>query len=57
MLLFDAEMWVVTLCMGQVLGGFQYQVAQRLTGQLLHRRLDGRWEYTLTEAAREGAGF
>ena len=31
-------------------------MAQRLTGQLLHRRLDGRWEYTLAEAAREGGG-
>ena len=28
-LLFGAETWVVTPCMGLVLGGFQYQVVQR----------------------------
>ena len=45
--LFGAETGVVTPCMGQFLGGFQDQVARLLTGQLLRRRLDGKWEYTL----------
>ena len=44
-------------CMGQVLGGFQYQVVRKLTGRLPWQRLDGIWEYTSAEAAREEAGF
>ena len=55
--LFSAETWVVILHMGRVLGGFQDQVARRLTGRLPRRRLDRRQEYTLVEAAREEAGF
>ena len=43
--------------MGQVLGGFQYQVVRKLTGRLPWQRLDGIWEYTSAEAAREEAGF
>ena len=56
-LLFDAETWVVNSCIVRVLGGFQYQVARRLTGRLPRRRLDVRWEYTLVEVAREEAFF
>ena len=43
---------MVTPRMGRVLRGFQYQVAQRLKRQLLRRRLDGKFEYTLEEAER-----
>ena len=43
--------------MGQVLGGFQYQVVQQLPGRLPQWRLDGKWEYTLAEVARAEAGF
>ena len=42
-LLFGAETWVVTPCMVRILGGFQDQVEQRLTGRLPRRRLDVRW--------------
>ena len=56
-LLFGAEMWVVTPCTVRVLGGLQYQVARRLTGRLPRRRSDGIWEYTSSEAARDEAGF
>ena len=56
-LLFGAEMWVVTPCTVRVLGGFQYQVARRLTGRLPRRRSDEIWEYTSSEAARDEAGF
>ena len=56
-LIFGVEMWVVTPSMGRVLGGFQDQVARRLTGQLLRRRIDRKWEYTSAEAARLEAGF
>ena len=43
--------------MERVLGGFQDQVERQLTGQLLWRREDGKWHYTLAEAAREESGF
>ena len=39
-LLFGAETWVVTSFMGTELGGFQYQVEQRLKGQRTQRRED-----------------
>ena len=56
-LIFGAETWVVTPCMGQILGGFQYQVVRRLTGRLPRRWTDSKWEYTLAAVAREEAGF
>ena len=56
-LLFRAETWVVTSCMGRVLGGFQYQVVQRLTGRIPRRKTDGNWYYTLAETARDELGF
>ena len=56
-LLFDAETWAVNPRMGQVMGGFQYQVVWQLMERLTRRRSDRRWEYTSMEAAREEAGF
>ena len=56
-LLFGADTWVVTPYVVLVLGGFQYQVARRLTGRLPRRRMDGKWDYTLEEEARSEAGF
>ena len=41
-LLFSLENWVVTPHIGRALGGFRYQVAQRLTGRLLRRKPDGK---------------
>ena len=46
-LIFSADMWVVTPHMVRVLGGFQYQVERRLMGRIPWWRLDGKWEYTL----------
>ena len=43
--------------MGQLLGGFQDQVAQIMLGRLLRRRLDGKWEYTSVDAARSETWF
>ena len=43
--------------MERSLGGFQYQVARKLPGRLPCWRLDGRWEYTSVEVAREEVGF
>ena len=52
-----AETWVVIPHMGRVLGSFQDQVEWRLTGRLLRKRIDWKWEYTLPAAARLEAGF
>ena len=56
-LLFEAENRLVTSRVGQVLGEFQDQVALRLTGRLLRRRDNGKWEYTLEEESREEEVF
>ena len=56
-LIFSAETWVINPRMGQVLGGFQYQVARRLEGCLPQWRIDGKWEYTSAEEARAEVGF
>ena len=54
-LLFGADTCVVTPRMIKAMGGFQTQVAIRLTGRLLRRTPDGRWRYTSAAAAREEA--
>ena len=56
-LLFGEETWVVTPCTGRFLGGFLYQVVQRLTMRLLWQREEGKWGYSSTEAFRAEAGF
>ena len=55
--LFVSETWVVTPRMGSALGGFQGQVARRLTGRLPQWKPYGKWMYTLTDMATEEAGF
>ena len=56
-LIFGGKMWVVIPRMGQVLGGFQEQVARLLTGWMPRQRSDGRWVCTSVEAAIEELGF
>ena len=56
-LLFGSDTWVVTPCVGRVLGGLQYQVGRHLTGRLPRQKTDGKWEYILAATAREEAGF
>ena len=56
-LLLYAETWVVTPHIERVLGGFQDQVARRLTMRMPHQRYERRQEYTSTEEAKEEAGF
>ena len=41
-LLFGSETWAVTPCMVRVLGGFQDQVARRLTGNPMQLKTDGK---------------
>ena len=43
-LLFRSETWVMTPCMGRVLGGFQHRVAKQITGRQPRRLLDGSWD-------------
>ena len=45
-LLFGAETWVVTPCMGRVLGGFHDQVARCFTGRLPRQKPYRKWDYT-----------
>ena len=54
-LTFVLETCVVTTHMGRALGGFQDQVARWITGQILRRKPDGKWEYTLA-ATEKGGG-
>ena len=56
-LIFGAETWVVTPHTSKALGGFQTQVARRLTGRLPRRIPDRKWRYKLVEAAKEEAVF
>ena len=56
-LIFGADTWMVTPHMGKALGGFQTQVAIRMTVQLLWKTTDGTWRYSSAAAAREAAGF
>ena len=48
---------MVTPRMGRVLGSLQDQVEWRMIGRVLRQRLDWKWEYTLTAAARAETGF
>ena len=43
--------------MGKALGGFQTQVAIRLTGHLPLRTTDRKWRYISAAVAKEEAGF
>ena len=43
-LLFVLDAWMVTPRMGRSLGGFQDQLARRLTGWILWRKPYGNWE-------------
>ena len=56
-LIFVVETWMVTPRMGTDLGGFQTQVARRLTRHFPRRATDRTRKYTSEAAAREAAGF
>ena len=43
MLIFGSETWVVTPRMGRVMGDFQDQVAQRLTGRIKQQKTERKW--------------
>ena len=57
----DDNLWIGDLSCNpricKALGGFQAQVARRLTGRLLRRALDMKWIYTSAVTAQEEAGF
>ena len=50
--LFGSETWVFTPRMGRDLGGFQDQVEILLTGRILRRKPDRKWNCTLVVTAR-----
>ena len=43
MLIFVSETWFFTPRMGRVMGGFQDQVAQRLTGRIKQQKTERKW--------------
>ena len=55
-LLFGAEMWVLTRNMESDLEAFQGRVARRLTGRQPHCERDGRWFYPSLEGELKEAG-
>ena len=56
-LLFGAEMWVLTLRIEQVLESFMHRSARRIIGRQTWRGWDGKWYYpSMRETMRE-AGF
>ena len=56
-LLFGAEMWVLTPRMEQALRSFQHRAVKRLTGKKTRRRGERRWEYTMLVEEMEKTGF
>ena len=46
-LLFGLEIWVVTLRIKRLLGGFHHRVARGISGKIPRRWAEGRWEYPL----------
>ena len=57
MLLFGAEMWVVTPIMERALNSFIHGAARRITGRQPQRGWDGKWFYPSLKGAMKEAGF
>ena len=56
-LLFDAETWVVTPCIGWLLGLFRHRVARWISGKKPWLREYGNWEYPPLEDAIWAVGL
>ena len=56
-IIYRSETWVMTPCIGRVLGGFHCRVALRLTGRKPRRGRDGVWFYPPLEDTMAGAGL
>ena len=56
-LLFGAEMWVLTHRMEQAFGSFQHRVVRHLTGRQPRRQGDRSWGYPPLEEAMAESGF
>ena len=58
-LLFGSETWVMTPCMGRLLGGggVQHRLAIHIIGSQPRWSLDIIWQYPPLEAAMQEAGF
>ena len=56
-LIFGAETWVMTPCIGQSLGGFHHRVAQQIRGSQPKWQVDNSWEYLPLNMAIQEAVF
>ena len=56
-LLFGAEMWVVSPMMERALSAFIHGAARRLTGRQPRKGRDGKWHYPSLEGAMKEAGL
>ena len=54
---FGSETWVMTPCMGRVLGIFLHRVGRQIIRRQPKRREDGFWDYPPLETEMEEAGF
>ena len=57
MLLFGAEMWVLTPRIEMALNSFMHGAARRITGRQPRRGWDRKWFYPSLEGAMKEAGF
>ena len=56
-LLFGADMWVMTPRIGRALGEFQHRVAQRIVGREPQRQVYRSWDYPPLETEMQEVGF
>ena len=56
-LLYESDMWVVSLHIGRTLVGFHHRVARILTGHKLQKGLDGVWLYPPLEEVMAELGL
>ena len=56
-MIYGSEKWVMTLCMGRILGGFHHRVARSLKGRQPWRGRDRVWVYLPLEDAMAEAGL
>ena len=52
-MIYRLDMWVMTMHIGRVFGGFHHRMSHRLMGRQPQRGRDGRWVYPPTEEALE----
>ena len=56
-MIYGTDKWVMTICIGWVLGRFHHKVARRMMGRQDSRRQDGGWMYPLLENVMTEVGL